>query len=66
MTEGRRKEFAEFSDFRDPAKRALIPDPQAIATFTNSKLDWSELEERPPTSKRSGFTATSSGFAKPS
>jgi maltooligosyltrehalose trehalohydrolase len=47
VTEGRRKEFAEFSDFRDPAKRALIPDPQAIATFTTSKLDWSELEERP-------------------
>jgi maltooligosyltrehalose trehalohydrolase len=47
VTEGRRKEFAEFSDFRDPAKRALIPDPQALATFIRSKLDWTE-PERPP------------------
>jgi maltooligosyltrehalose trehalohydrolase len=47
VTEGRRKEFAEFSDFRDPAKRALIPDPQKLATFTNSKLDWTELEGQP-------------------
>jgi maltooligosyltrehalose trehalohydrolase len=47
VTEGRRKEFAEFSDFRDPAKRALIPDPQKLTTFTNSKLNWSELEEQP-------------------
>ena len=47
VTEGRRKEFAEFSDFRDPAKRALIPDPQKLTTFTNSKLDWTELEGQP-------------------
>jgi maltooligosyltrehalose trehalohydrolase len=47
VTEGRRKEFAEFSDFRDPAKRARIPDPQKLATFTNSKLDWTELEGQP-------------------
>jgi len=47
VTEGRRKEFAEFSDFRDPAKRALIPDPQKLATFTDSKLDWTQLERQP-------------------
>jgi len=47
VTEGRRKEFAEFSDFQDPAKRALIPDPQAVRTFTDSKLDWTELERQP-------------------
>ena len=47
VTEGRRKEFAEFSAFQDPAKRALIPDPQALATFTASKLDWTELERQP-------------------
>jgi len=47
VTEGRRKEFAEFSDFRDPAKRALIPDPQALVTFTKSKLDWAEPERQP-------------------
>jgi maltooligosyltrehalose trehalohydrolase len=45
VTEGRRKEFADFSDFRDPKKRARIPDPQALTTFTNSKLNWSELEQ---------------------
>ncbi len=47
VTEGRRKEFAEFSAFEDPAKRALIPDPQALATFTASRLDWTELERQP-------------------
>src|SRR6516225_9372550 len=45
VTEGRRKEFADFSDFRDPKKRARIPDPQALTTFTNSKLNWLELEQ---------------------
>lgn len=47
VTEGRRKEFAEFSDFQDPAKRALIPDPQASSTFTDSKLKWTELDQEP-------------------
>jgi malto-oligosyltrehalose trehalohydrolase len=45
VTEGRRKEFAEFSDFRDPEKRDRIPDPQALKTFTDSKLNWSETEQ---------------------
>jgi maltooligosyltrehalose trehalohydrolase len=44
VTEGRRKEFAEFSDFQDSARRALIPDPQAITTFIDSKLDWTEVD----------------------
>ncbi len=47
VTEGRRKEFAEFLEFRDPAKRALIPDPQSISTFTKSKLNWSEIDQPP-------------------
>jgi maltooligosyltrehalose trehalohydrolase len=47
VTEGRRKEFAEFSEFRDPAKRARIPDPQALVTFTNSRLDWTEPNRQP-------------------
>jgi maltooligosyltrehalose trehalohydrolase len=42
VTEGRRTEFAEFSDFRDPEQRDQIPDPQALKTFTDSKLNWSE------------------------
>jgi maltooligosyltrehalose trehalohydrolase len=47
VTEGRRKEFSEFSEFKDSSKRALIPDPQAETTFTKSKLNWSELEQSP-------------------
>jgi maltooligosyltrehalose trehalohydrolase len=43
ITEGRRREFAQFSDFRDPAQRARIPDAQAESTFTSSKLSWSDL-----------------------
>ena len=42
VREGRRKEFAEFSAFRDPEQRALIPDPQALSTFTECKLKWEE------------------------
>ena len=36
---GRLKEFERFTRFGDAA--AAIPDPQAPATFTGSKLDWS-------------------------
>ena len=47
VTEGRRKEFADFSEFRDPEKRARIPDPQAISTFMSSKLNWAEIDQAP-------------------
>ncbi len=47
VTEGRRKEFARFPEFRDPEIARTIPDPQCLETFTRSKLDWSELA-RPP------------------
>jgi maltooligosyltrehalose trehalohydrolase len=36
VREGRRTEFAHFSAFGDPAKRASIPDPNAPATFVKS------------------------------
>jgi maltooligosyltrehalose trehalohydrolase len=36
---GRREEFATFADFADH-----VPDPQDPATFTGSRLDWSEAE----------------------
>lgn len=39
VTEGRRKEFAGFKAFDDPAMRETIPDPQAESTFQASKLD---------------------------
>jgi 1,4-alpha-glucan branching enzyme/maltooligosyltrehalose trehalohydrolase len=40
VTEGRRKEFAQFPQFADAALRARIPDPCDEATFVSSKLDW--------------------------
>ncbi len=42
VREGRRREFARFPEFEDPARRAEIPDPTAEATFRSAKLDWSE------------------------
>ncbi len=47
VTEGRRREFARFERFADPAVRESIPDPIAESTFAASHLDWSALE-RPP------------------
>jgi maltooligosyltrehalose trehalohydrolase len=44
VTEGRRNEFAGFPAFRDPDRRARIPDPQADATFLRSRLDPAERE----------------------
>ena len=43
VREGRRAEFAKFSQFRDPAVRERIPDPNAESTFSLSKLDWRSL-----------------------
>jgi maltooligosyltrehalose trehalohydrolase len=42
---GRRREFAAFPEFADPAARARIPDPQALATFQASKLRWGERDQ---------------------
>jgi maltooligosyltrehalose trehalohydrolase len=47
VTEGRRKEFAQFSEFKNVAKRSKIPNPQAVSTFKRSKLKWAELEKSP-------------------
>lgn len=41
VTEGRRKEFKDFSAFQGRE----IPDPQAVETFERSKLNWSEREQ---------------------
>ncbi len=43
VTEGRRKEFAGFAAFANPALVKAIPDPQAKATFLDSKLKWEEI-----------------------
>jgi maltooligosyltrehalose trehalohydrolase len=45
VTSGRRNEFAHFAKFSDPAERERIPDPNAIATFETSKLDWKTIDE---------------------
>lgn len=47
VTDGRRREFAGFAAFSDAAARARIPDPQAEATFLESRLDWSERGREP-------------------
>jgi maltooligosyltrehalose trehalohydrolase len=44
VTEGRRHEFRFFPGFADPVARERIPDPQALATFEASRLDWSERD----------------------
>jgi len=44
VTEGRRREFARFAAFSDPAARERIPDPQDPSTFTRSRLVWEEAE----------------------
>ena len=43
VREGRRREFAAFARFADPAVRERIPDPNAERTFLDSKLDWEAL-----------------------
>ena len=47
VTEGRRREFAGFARFADPAVRESIPDPNAVATFAASVLDWNALKRDP-------------------
>ena len=45
ITKGRRREFRNFSAFRDPDLLETIPDPQDEATFLNSKLRWEEMDK---------------------
>jgi maltooligosyltrehalose trehalohydrolase len=45
VREGRRREFKKFPQFADEAARAAIPDPNDVATFVASRLDWSVPEE---------------------
>lgn len=42
ICEGRRKEFATFPEFADPAIRGRIPDPNAPDTAQSAVLDWNE------------------------
>lgn len=45
VTAGRRNEFRHFKSFSSPEAQATIPDPQAEATFVQSKLRWDELPQ---------------------
>jgi len=47
VREGRRREFAQFPEFRNPADRERIPDPNAETTFERSKLKWEQLSQSP-------------------
>jgi maltooligosyltrehalose trehalohydrolase len=51
VRDGRRNEFRKWRHFTDPDLRAKIPDPNAFATFDNSRLDWS-APTRSPHSER--------------
>ncbi|GBQ87902.1 malto-oligosyltrehalose trehalohydrolase [Gluconacetobacter johannae DSM 13595] len=42
VRDGRRREFAAFAHFSDPARRETIPDPNDPATFAASALDVAE------------------------
>jgi len=42
VRDGRRREFTKFPAFAEPAVRDRIPDPNDLATFERSRLDWSE------------------------
>jgi len=44
VSEGRRREFARFTAFADPAQRARIPDPQARATALSATLHREEAQ----------------------
>jgi len=44
VREGRRGEFAEFSEFADERTRERIPDPNAVGTFEASRPDYAKRE----------------------
>jgi maltooligosyltrehalose trehalohydrolase len=47
VRDGRRREFAKFTAFQDPARRERIPDPNAEATFRASIPDPAEAAHPP-------------------
>jgi 1,4-alpha-glucan branching enzyme len=44
VREGRRREFSHWSSFKNAQNRELIPDPNALSTFLDSKLEWNAAE----------------------
>ncbi|HEX9673640.1 MAG TPA: malto-oligosyltrehalose trehalohydrolase [Burkholderiales bacterium] len=47
VRDGRRREFAHFARFADPAAQAGIPDPNDPGTYRRSRLDWSCIGQPP-------------------
>jgi len=47
VRQGRRREFAQFPEFGDPATQDTIPDPTDEASFLASRLDWTERAGEP-------------------
>src|SRR5262249_15529946 len=47
ITDGRRQEFSDFSNFGDAAALSAIPDPQDVMTFEASRLKWEETSIPP-------------------
>ena len=47
VTAGRRREFARFARFADPAAREAIPDPADPDSFARSRLPWEVLDREP-------------------
>lgn len=47
VTEGRRKEFAQFKLFADAKMRERIPDPNDERTFARGILNWTERAQNP-------------------
>jgi len=45
VTKGRRNEFSRFARFSSPEMREQIPNPNAVETFLQSKIDWSCLAQ---------------------
>ncbi|MGD9765813.1 MAG: malto-oligosyltrehalose trehalohydrolase [Candidatus Binatia bacterium] len=45
VREGRRREFGQFSRFRDDAVWQTVPDPTDAETFRSARLDWGRLAE---------------------
>jgi maltooligosyltrehalose trehalohydrolase len=47
VRDGRRREFRHFAAFKDEARRAQIPDPNAAETYEAGRIDPAEAEQPP-------------------
>ena len=58
ITEGRRREFAGFAEFKNETALEKIPDPQDEETFLRSKLAWDEPQAAPHSQVLALYTAS--------